>query len=517
MIMKKYCLALFILSFITNLTLVQAQETKMATGSQFEKTNQKASPDTLPIPEIDEVELDNLIDLRSQFEKQNQTYSAPVAPTENLMRFLQKDEVQLSDEAMYWVNYVRDASLVFGPDLTFQDTVIVNPIFLPLIFKGGLIPKDLKLFDYTMGLRTNDWPYWYKPDTSLFQDKVKALKMQDQAYTYIRNNHPDYFRYSMKSLPTDVVKAREIKKTTYEPEMIQVKNDADFSDISTPVKFIPERRYWTSHFESAIQFAQNYISPNWHKGGTSALNLTNREYFVYNYNKEKVKFTNELELKTNVFTAPKDTLHDYKVGDDVLRLHSNIGYKAFSKWYYTFDATVQTQLFNNYRENSDVKQAAFLAPLSMNIGIGMQYDLNKTFKQRHKSLNISANIAPLSYTFMYSRLNDDKIDLGRHGFEKNEETGEYKNSLTQFGSTINATMTFNFTRNISWYSRLYYFTNYHRMLGEFENRLNLAISRFFSTTISLNLRYDDSVSKNDEFDSYLQVNELMSFGFNYRW
>ena len=68
-------------------------------------------------------------------------------------------------------------------------------------------------------------------------------------------------------------------------------------------------------------------------------------------------------------------------------------------------------------------------------------------------------------------------------------------------------MTFQFNRNVSWYSRFYYFTSYDRMLGEFENRL----------TISLNLRYDDAVTKKEDFDSYLQINELLSFGFNYKW
>lgn len=78
-------------------------------------------------------------------------------------------------------------------------------------------------------------------------------------------------------------------------------------------------------------------------------------------------------------------------------------------------------------------------------------------------------------------------------------------------------MTFQFSRNIIWYSRLYYMTDYKRIQGEFENRLNMAISRFFSTIISLNLRYDDGIAKNEDFDSYLQINELLSFGFNYKW
>ena len=112
---------------------------------------------------------------------------------------------------------------------------------------------------------------------------------------------------------------------------------------------------------------------------------------------------------------------------------------------------------------------------------------------------------------------DTKIDWCSHCFEQNPETDEYKWKLSQVGSTINATMTFQFNRNVSWYSRLYYFTSYDRILGEFENRLTMAISRFFSTNISVNLRYDDAVTKKEDFDTYLQINELLSFGFNYKW
>lgn len=509
---KKYTTALFIAFSFCN--LVNAQDTNVIVSDPMKRAKQVDQTDTLHFT-IDESELDGISDIRTQFEKQNKSYSPPSYPSENLLRFLKKDEIEISPEALYWATWVRDASTMFDNSMTFKDTIIVNPLFMPPLFKGGLLPMDLKFYDknFVQNLRP-EYP-WFTPDT-LFKEEKDRKQMEDMAYNFIRNNYPDYFQYSLNDLPNDIVKTHVIQKNTYEPELIKIQNEADFSDVTGPAKFIPERRYWVSHFESAIQLAQNYISPNWHKGGISALNLTNREYFVYNYNKDKVQFTNELEIKTNVFTAPKDTLHDYKVGDDVFRLHSNFGYKAFNKWFYTFDATFQTQLFNNYQENTTTKQAAFLAPLSINLGLGMKYDLNKTFAKRHKNVTTSVNIAPISYTFMYSVLKNN-IDLSRHGFKKNEETGEFENKLSQFGSTINATMTFQFSRNISWYSRLYYFTSYDRILGEFENRLNLAISRYFSTIISINLRYDDAVTKNEDFDSYLQINELLSFGFNYKW
>lgn len=512
MVIKRYFILFSILSLLTN--LANAQEVTTITGTNLKDTVQSNAADTIPMIEIEDLDLDNIISLRAQFEKQNQSYSAPVTPNENLLRFLKKDEVELSDEAMYWARLVRDASTIFDANMTFQDTVIADPLFLPLIFKGKLLPKDLSFYDEDAWKNKIDIPQPFIQDT-IFKEEVFRQQFREKAQRNIEANHPEYFRYSMRDLPQDKVVAKVIRKPTYQPDLIKVESEADFSDVDAPVKFIPERRYWTSHFESSLQFAQNYISPNWHKGGISTLNLTNRELFTYNYNKEKIKFDNSLEIKNNLYTAPKDTLRDYKVGDDVFRIYSNFGYKAFNKWYYTLDLDFKTQLFSSYAENQNVKLAGLLSPFSINFGLGMKYDLDKTFaSSKHKKVTLSANLAPLSYT--YVRTLDKDIDLGRH-FQKRdgEEEFPYKQSL--FGSTVNATMTFQFSRNIIWYSRFYYMTDYKRIQGEFENRLNMAISRFFSTIISLNLRYDDGISKHEDFDSYLQINELLSFGFNYKW
>ena len=512
MVIKRYFILFSILTSLAS--LVNAQEGTVITGVNVNNTAQRAVPDTVPVIEFEDPDLDNIISLRAQFEKQNRSYSAPVTPNNNLLRFLKKDEVEISDEALYWARLVRDASTVFDNNLTFRDTVIVNPLFLPIVFKGELLPKDLTFYKENFWEKNNQLPLPFTPDT-LFKEEYLKKEIEDKAYKYVQSNYPDYFRYSTRDLPQDKVIAKVIKKTHYEPELIKIESEADFSDVDAPVKFIPEIRYWTSHFESAIQFAQNYISPNWHKGGVSTLNLTNRELFTFNYNKNKVKFTNSLEIKNNLYTAPKDTLRDYKVGDDVFRIYSNFGYKAFNKWYYTLDLDFKTQLFSSYAENQNVKLAGLLSPFSINVGLGMKYDLDKTFaSSKHKKVTLSANLAPLSYT--YVRTLDKNIDLGRH-FDKKDGQKEFPYQQSLFGSTINATMTFQFSRNIIWYSRLYYMTDYKRIQGEFENRLNMAISRFFSTIISLNLRYDDGIAKNEDFNSYLQINELLSFGFNYKW
>ena len=82
---------------------------------------------------------------------------------------------------------------------------------------------------------------------------------------------------------------------------------------------------------------------------------------------------------------------------------------------------------------------------------------------------------------MYSTQKGTDMDLKRHGFKEKDNAAElpddvnkYRNSQSQIGSKLEANMTFNINRNVSWTSRFYYFTDYHRITGEFENTFRSA-------------------------------------------
>lgn len=521
--MKRVCVSIFFTTLMSGYQLFAQNQTILEPPLLQPAPLASGAQDTVAAIEINDQDLEKIGDLRAQFEKQNQSYSVPAAPSKNLLRFLKKDELDISDEARYWARMVKDASELFDEYTTFRDTMIVNPLFMPIVFKGDYLPEDLIFYNPDTLKSKTPYDDLYAAD-SLFADLERQKALENQAYRYVQNNYPTYFRYSENDLPKEVIKPKVIKKNIYEDLPIEVENEADFSDVTGPSRFIPERRYWTSEFESTIQFAQNYISKNWNNGGNSNLNMITRQDLKYDYNKDKVHFTNELEIKLNLSTLPSsiDTVHPYKVNDDVLRFHSSFGYQAFSKWFYTFDFNFRTQMINNYSPNSDKVLAAFLAPMIINVGPGMKYELEKTSeKDKHKKLKFSINLQPISYDFQYSVKKGPDMDLGRHSFElkKNPAEGEnpYKNVLNQIGSRIDANLVFDINRHVSWSSRFVYFTTYKKINGEFENTLNLQISRFFSTRINLQIRYDDGVKRPEDFKSYFQINELLSFGFNYKW
>ncbi len=510
--------------FILLFTLVQvhAQTTRVIPASG----NTTTSSDTIPALSPDDPSLNQIIDIRKQFDKQNRTYSVPARPSSDLLRFIKKDEPTISPEALYWARLVRDASTIFSYNMTFRDTIIADPIFITPLFRGNVLPDDFTFFHKDSLYPKDKDPYasLYKPDTTVFAQLKMKKKVNDMLWDNLERNSLDLYKYSVRDLPGETIKTSYIRKPIDENISLKVEPEISFTDLEAPAKFIPDRLYWRSAFESAIQFSQNYISPNWHKGGASNLNLFTKNHLKYDYNKDKIQFTNELELKVSFYNAPNDTIRKYKIGEDLLRYHTNFGYKAFNKWYYTLDGEFKTQMFKNYKENEDMVQAAFLAPFSINLGIGMKYDLTKQFKKnKHKKLTLSVNLAPASYTFMYSIKKDSLMDLARHGFEERidppvgRDENRFKHALSRFGSTIRADMTMNFNRNISWQSRVYYFTTYENVVAEFENTLVMAITRHFSTRIYAHIRYDDSVAKNPDFDSHFQINQMLSFGFNYKW
>ena len=267
------------------------------------------------------------------------------------------------------------------------------------------------------------------------------------------------------------------------------------------------RKYWFPGLESNIQFSQTYISPNWHKGGNSALALHSKQLLRLSYEKDKVNWLNELEWRLGLNAEIRDSLQGYNVSDDLLRLRSNLGIKAFKGWYYSLDVEARTQAFEQRSEDKTVVYSAFASPLTLTAGLGMKWVVdNKSKTYYGRRFRLDLNIAPLAYDFKWSARKD--IDMTRHGFE------EGKNIYSAIGSMLRANMIWDFTDTFAWESRLYYNTSYKRIETEFENSLVFAFSRYISTRVNVLLRYDDAVPLTPENRSRLQIYEMLTIGFD---
>ncbi|WP_298652963.1 DUF3078 domain-containing protein [uncultured Proteiniphilum sp.] len=436
--------------------------------------------------------------------------TVPVVPADSIYRFRNPlDSLYLRKEngtLQLPANYSNFESM---RGLSFRDTLFYNPLFLPMIFTGEILPRQLTFY-----------PLEEARDKGMLIPREKTFAPRLDHIDFVRNvrrdyymKYPDRIRYSVASF--DTIPRLEVDdqavRETFNPFRELIKAETTYSLEAPGIEGVRiKRKYWVRSGEHSFQFAQNYFSDNWHKGGTNNLNFNSYNVFRANYKKDKVKFNNTLEWRLSVFNAPDDSLRKYRIGNDLIRYYGDFGVDAFGKgWSYSTNMEAKSQLFNAYPVNSDNLLSSFLSPLYVNAGIGLKYNLDKpSQKVRHRRLKWELAIAPVSINFTY--VWNDSVDVKRFGI------AEGRKSQLDIGSTLTSILKYDLTRYITWDSRLTYFTSYEKVISEFENSLNMALSNAFSTRIYVNMRFDDGVPADPKLKHW-QVNQTLSFGLNYKW
>jgi hypothetical protein len=273
----------------------------------------------------------------------------------------------------------------------------------------------------------------------------------------------------------------------------------------TPEAQIIARRpnFWTYGGNGSLQFTQNYISPNWYKGGESANALIGNLLLSANYNdKQYIEFENSFEIKNGFTTTSGDSLHSVRINTDIVRIYSKLGIKAIQRWYYTATAEFNTQFFNNYKSNSTTLSSAFFAPANFIVSLGMDWKMQKD------KINFSLLLSPLTYNWRY--VGNKAVDVTAFGIE------EGKRSRNFYGSKAQVDMDWKILPILTWKTRFYYFTSYETVQSEWENTLNFILNRYLSTQLFVHGRFDDGAARK-EGRSYFQLKEILSFGINYKW
>lgn len=379
---------------------------------------------------------------------------------------------------------------------------------VPLVFKGY---QHMRSVDFTPEPLT-----WAVPDTLAadlmpqpgeWLDRMKRLREIDReaAYTYMLD-HPTDIDYALWKLPEPVrlmesvfTKASFVKNQ----DIPEVDNSAAVI-VETPVR----KKHWLHLFDGSIQFSQAYLSPNWYQGGTNNLSLligllwNVRLNEAYHPNK---MLESNLQYKLGLYSTPTDQYHKYSISEDLFEWNFKAGLRAFNKWFYSTSIRFKTQLLNNYVANSLDKSAAFLSPADLNVGLGMTY----TTQNAKETFKLSASISPISYNLRTCFAGG--IDPTQFNIPAGHKTA------SEVGSTAEMTLTWKLTSNINYKSRLYLFSNYKNMLGDWENTLSFSINRFLSTQIYAHLRYDTSSDARLGHWRHWMFKEILSFGFQYKF
>ena len=329
----------------------------------------------------------------------------------------------------------------------------------------------------------------------------------DAALLNVYLNRPDL----VSATETELMETGAIREDVYQP----IENQVELAEtVELPVIDLPEDlpdsvvvqkpKFWAYKGDGFLQFMQNYVSNNWYKGGESNYSMVGSLTLEANYdNKNKWKWDNKLEAKLGFLRSRTDSLHKFKANEDLIRLTSKLGLEAAKNWYYTLQLLAYTQFTKGLKANDPEVYSDFFSPLNLNIGLGMDYKVNKL----NERLTGTINISPLAVNYRYV----DRLDLGpSFGLEAG------KHSLFDLGSQLTADLAWKMNENITWKTRLYAFTSYKRAEIEWENTFELRVSKYITANLFLFPRFDDASIWDDEL-GYWEFKEYSSIGFSYKF
>lgn len=267
---------------------------------------------------------------------------------------------------------------------------------------------------------------------------------------------------------------------------------------------VKKPNFWTRKGDGSLQFMQNYVSGNWYKGGESTYSAIGALTFEANYdNKSKWKWENKLEMKLGFLTSRSDSIHKFKANEDLIRYTGKVGLQASKNWYYTLQVLAYTQFSRGFKANNVKTFSDFMSPFNFNVGLGMDYKVNWL----NKKLTGTINLSPLAVNYRYVARRALASSFG-------VKTDKHTHSLTDFGSQITAALEWKINETVSWKTRFYAFSSYHRAELEWENTFALRVSKYISANLFMFPRFDDANVRDNDL-GYWQFKEYFSLGFNY--
>lgn len=401
--------------------------------------------------------------------------------------------VDKDDTIVYEVRQVRR--------LNFADTVphfSKAHIFTP-IFRG--IYKDLGYRlsgNYRVSTMTKMDSIRQMSETLIDKDVMAFSSFDVLMYRYMIER-PDRVKYAWQQIPDVEDKIKNRRKRLQEnddyQEILKMFGQKT-TELSMHKRPDAPKSPWTVTGEENVQLSQLYVSPSWVKGGESSMTLISDLRIKAVYQKGKHGWENNIKHKLGVTYTH---LTRARLSDDVVEMSSKYGYKAVSKWYYSFQNTFKTQLFNSYNKNDTARVnplASILSPAYIQFIFGMDY----------KEQNISILLSP--YTAITTLVLDtSKIDQTRYSVDAD------KKSKTINGLSVTVNWKKAITKDINYTTKMEIFYEYLKKAGskrfDWESVIDMRINRFLSTRLLFELRYYDNESKK------FQLKENFSISFKF--
>ena len=378
-----------------------------------------------------------------------------------------------------------------------QHSTQVNPLFMDWVL-GGIGGKE-------QGVGGMEYGIW--------SDDSVVFEVRKDVKDYIRTTAPELYTYHKSDLPS-IGELQTSRITHADKTKLLLNLDTLNKNKTSQLKVdLPAISRWSKGAKFQVHASQNYISSNWYKGGESNMAVTTYAMGYFNYdNRKGLQWDNKAEWKLGLYGMASDSLRWLRVNEDLLRLNSKLGYKAFKNFYYTAEWDFQTSLFNTYKSNTYVRASGPFSPIRMSLSAGMDY--------KWKSM-VSVFVSPLSYKLIYV------ADMSYREGVLPEENIAYQVGITdgtrrsnQLGALIRTDFDYDFNESRGMEVHFSFFGNYAGKIKGVEVGCevigNFKINRFLSAKVSLYPRYDSTTVPADGGKPKLQFYELISLGFNYK-
>lgn len=388
-----------------------------------------------------------------------------------------------------------------------DSTIFVDDILFPRRFFGRPVYSGFNIFQpdsakFTGTVSPSSPFYWIE------REKIRNSNIGRLSQNMIFA-HPEAIIYNEELLP----EPPKAYIATVDPSTARIdikEKPISIKDVKdTPKAVELKRKNWLSSFNGNVQFSQAFISPNWYQGGNNNLNVLASAIYNIKLNQAfhpNLLFDNTIQYKLGLASAPEDSLRNYSISEDLFQVNTQFGVKAWKRWFYSVTGQFKTQLLNNYKSNTNDLTAAFLSPGELNLGVGMTYD----YTNPKKTFTFKASIAPFSYNLKMCTSN--RVDQTAFGIE------EGRHYASEYGSNLEAKLAWKLAHNISYTSRLFAFTDYDYLQGDWENTFQFDINRFLSTQLYVHVRYDSKTADSPDSSWHKwQIKEILSFGFSYRF
>ena len=354
-----------------------------------------------------------------------------------------------------------------------------------------------------------DWIF-RKDNPALEEEKTAENiinNLRREVYIDIKETSPELIAFHEEELPdiNDLKLNFSERKTSVEDflwkqQMVEMpKNKLDISQ---------QKRKWRYGGKISALVSQSYISPNWYTGGTGNVSILGDVSAYVNYtNHKNLQFDNTLEWKAGFNSSFSDSLRFLSTNEDIFKINSKLGLKAFRNFYYTLSAEFSTPLFNTFVPNTRELSTSTFSPIRTYIGLGLDF--------KYKTI-LSLMVSPFSYKLTYV-MNTSKAEGVESTIADKFNIPEGKNILHSFGSRLELNFAYVFSKELKLNSKFYLYTDYKNVELDWEITGNFIVTHFLTIQLSLHPRYDSSLVLAEGQKSRFQFREFTSLGFLYQF